>query len=371
MYREEDTMRFIPLQSVKKDAILHRQVYSEEGQILLQKGMKLTQKYIERLKDMKINGVYIDCNLSKNIEMVDMIDDQLRNKAVQDVKKLFTFIENDKKISKEEQNKQIQSIAHEIDLIVDQILDHEHTMLNLVDLKLFDNYTFHHCVNVAVIAITIGAALDMSKEKLYKLGLAGILHDIGKTFVPEEILNKKGQLNDEEWELMKDHPFLGFKHIKENYPSIPATSLAGILSHHEKWNGTGYPKGKKGKEIFEFGRIIAIADVYDALTSDRPYRDGLLPHTAVEYIMAMAEDSFDFKIVKKFLENIAPYPLGTILKLSDRRKGIVIKNTPNFGLRPTISIIKDESNNIIKENERITLDLKEHNNITIEAVVDY
>jgi len=356
---------------VKEDAILHRQVYSEDGQILLQKGMKLTKQYIERLKDMKINGVYIDCNLSKNIEMVGIIDDRLRNKAVQDVKKLFTLVEKDQNPSPKERNTQINSIATEIDLIVDQILDHEHTMLNLVDLKLFDDYTFHHCVNVAVIAITIGAALEMSKEKLYKLGLAGILHDIGKTFVPEKILNKRGQLDDEEWKIMKDHPFLGFKHIKENYPSIPATSLAGILYHHEKWDGTGYPKGKKGEEIFEFGRIIAIADVYDALTSDRPYRDGLLPHTAVEYIMGMAEDSFDLDIVKIFLRSIAPYPLGTIMKLSDGRKGIVIKNTPNFGLRPTVSIIKDENDNVIEEENRVIIDLKENNNLTIKSVVDY
>jgi HD-GYP domain-containing protein (c-di-GMP phosphodiesterase class II) len=244
-------------------------------------------------------------------------------------------------------------------------------MLNLVDLKLFDNYTFHHCVNVAVISITIGAALDMSKKQLYKLGLAGILHDIGKTFVPEEILNKKGKLNDQEWEIMKEHPFLGFKHIKENYPSLPATSLAGILTHHEKWNGTGYPSGKKGEEIFEFGRIIAIADVYDALTSDRPYRKGLLPHTAVEYIMAMAEDSFDLSMVRTFLKNIAPYPLGTILKLSTGEKGIVIKNTPNFGLRPIISIIKDKNDHLISEEQRITLDLKKHNHLTIESVVAY
>lgn len=364
-------MRFIPLQSVKEDAILHRQVYSEEGQILLQKGMKLTKQYINRLKEMKINGVYIDCNLSKNIEMVGIIDDQLRNKAVQDVKKLFTLVENNEETSQEEKKEQFKSITNAIDLIVDQILEHEHTMLNLVDLKIFDNYTFHHCVNVAVISITIGAALGMPKEKLYKLGLSGILHDIGKTFVPEEILNKKGKLNDEEWEIMKEHPYLGFKHIKENYPSLPATSLAGILSHHEKWNGTGYPYGKKEDEIFEFGRIIAIADVYDALTSDRPYRDGLLPHTAVEYIMGMAEDSFDLNIVKQFLKSIAPYPLGTILELSNGQKGIVIKNTPNFGLRPTLSIIKDKNDQIIEEDQRITLDLKEHNNITIESVVDY
>jgi HD-GYP domain-containing protein (c-di-GMP phosphodiesterase class II) len=364
-------MRFIPLQSVKEDAILHRQVYSEEGQILLQKGMKLTKQYINRLKEMNINGVYIDCNLSKNIEIVSIIDDQLRNRAVQDVRKLFTFVENNEKISQIKKTQQIKSVSNAIDLIVDQILDHEHTMLNLVDLKIFDNYTFHHCVNVAVISITIGAALDMSKEQLYKLGLAGILHDIGKTFVPEEILNKEGKLDEEEWGIMKEHPFLGFKHIKENYPSLPATSLAGILNHHEKWNGTGYPSGKKGEEIFEFGRIIAIADVYDALTSDRPYRKGLLPHTAVEYIMGMAEDNFDLSMVKTFLKNIAPYPLGTILKLSNGHKGIVIKNTPNFGLRPILSIIKDENNHLIPENKRMILDLKVENNITIESVVDY
>lgn len=364
-------MRFVPLQSVKENSILDQQVYNEEGQILLQKGIKLTKQYINRLKDKKINGVYIDCNLSKNIEMVSIIDNQLRNQAVQDIKKLFTFAKDPSKTTKEERNNQIKSISNEIDLIVDQILGHEHAMLNLVDLKLFDDYTFHHCVNVAVISITIGSALNMDRDKLYKLGLAAILHDIGKTFVPESVLNKDGKLNDDEWEIMMDHPFLGYKHIKENYPSIPATSLAGIMSHHEKWNGTGYPNGKKGEDIFEFGRIIAISDVYDALTSDRPYRKALLPHTAVEYIMGMTEESFDFNIVSKFLKSIAPYPLGTILELSDARKGIVIKNTPGYGLRPILKIIKDKNNQVIEEDKRTILDLRNYNNITIEAVVDY
>lgn len=363
-------MRYVPIQSVKKNSILAKKVYGEDGQVLLQKGVKLTQKYIDRLMARKINGVYIDCEFSKNIEVVNVISDQLRNKAVQDVKQLFTFAEKDFTSSDSIRNENMKSIYGVVEDIVDQILNSEHTLFNLVDLKLFDDYTFYHSVNTAVVSVTIGAAMKMNRKRLFKLGLSGILHDIGKTFIPEETLNKNGKLNAEEWEQMKEHPYLGYRHLKDNYPSIPPTSLAGILHHHERWNGEGYPNGKIGEEIFEFGRIIAVADVYDALTSDRPYRKALYPHDAIEYIMGSADEYFDLAVVKKFTENIAPYPLGTIVKLSNKKTGIVIENNVGFGLRPVVKIIKDEEENVIQEKKRNIINLKDNIDLTIIEVCE-
>jgi HD-GYP domain-containing protein (c-di-GMP phosphodiesterase class II) len=363
-------MRFVPIQSVKKNSILGKKVYGEDGQVLLQKGVQLTQKYIDRLMARKINGVYIDCEFSKDVEIVNVISDQLRNRAVQDVKKLFTFTEKDLTSSENIRNENMKNIYGVVEDIVDQILNCEHTLFNLVDLKLFDDYTFHHSVNTAVVSVTIGAAMHMDRKRLFKLGLSGILHDIGKTFIPEEVLNKNGKLNAKEWKQMKEHPYRGYRHLKDNYPNIPSTSLAGILHHHERWNGEGYPSGKEAEEIFEFGRIIAVADVYDALTSDRPYRKALYPHEAIEYIMSSAEEYFDLEVVKKFTENIAPYPLGTIVKLSDQRTGIVIENNAGFGLRPIIKIIKDVKNKVIPEQKRKIIDLKENINLTIIEVCE-
>jgi len=170
------------------------------------------------------------------------------------------------------------------------------------------------------------------------LGMAALMHDVGKIFIPKEIINKRSKLTKEEFELIKKHPIKGYKMLK-NSNSFPYHSCIGILHHHERFNGTGYPTGLSGEEISLLGRIITVSDVYDALTSDRPYRKALFPSEAVEYIMGGCGTLFDPKISNAFVKIIAPYPVGVSVKLSNNKSGIVVKNYPDFCLRPVVKIL--------------------------------
>ncbi len=213
----------------------------------------------------------------------------------------------------------------------------------------------------------MGVALDLNRNDLNNLGMGAILHDIGKVFIDKKCLNKKGRLTDEEFAEMKKHPIEGYRYIRANF-NIPVQASMGVLQHHEKYDGTGYPVQKAGDDISLFGRIIAIADVYDAITSDRPYRKGILPSKAMEYIMGGAGYHFDFELVSIFVKKVAAYPLGTCVKLSNGLMGIVVENFADTSMRPKIRVIEKD-----KDQEARYINLKEDfktNNLTIVEVVE-
>ncbi len=228
----------------------------------------------------------------------------------------------------------------------------------MVDLKIFDDYTFYHSVNVAVLSLIIGISVDLPRPELYKLGLGALLHDIGKVFISKKILSKEGPLDIEEFDEIRKHPTLGYEYLTKHY-DVPAKSNLGALQHHERYDGSGYPSNLKDESISDFGRIIAIADVYDALTSDRPYRKALLPSDAMEYVMGGSGSMFDPQYVLKFTRKVAAYPLGTIVRLSNGSVGIVVLNYEDCCTRPRIRLVPQK-----KTDEHIYVDLKDDKNAT-------
>jgi len=352
-------MRYVPIQSLKENSTLKKTVYGPNGKVLLKEGVVLDSYYISKLKKVGINGVYIEDELSKGIEIKGIISDELRHEAVKNVQETFIYAQKSH-ISDKEFEKNNDLINSMTKNIVDEILSSEELMINMIDLKVFDDYTFYHSLNVAIISIVLGASLDFTKEELYSLGLAAILHDIGKIFIPKEILNKPGKLDDKEWSIMRNHPNKGFKFLKDKF-NLPADSYKGILMHHERWNGSGYPKKQSFNDISKYGRIIAVADVYDALISDRPYRKGLLPSEAVEYVLAGNDTLFDPQIVNIFLRKVTPYPSGTIVKLSNNSLAIVVENFEGSGNRPLLKVFNENSKKI----NPYILDLRKHENLSI------
>src|SRR6056297_3299423 len=352
-------MRYIPVQSIRENSILKKTVYGPNGNVLLQEGVVLDSYYISKLKKVGINGVYIEDELSKGIEIKGIISDELRHEAVKNVQETFIYAQKSH-ISDKEFEKNNDLINSMTKNIVDEILSSQELMINMIDLKVFDDYTFYHSLNVAIISIVIGASLDFTREELYALGLGAILHDIGKIFIPKEILNKPGKLDRIEMHTIKEHPDKGYKFLKKKH-KLPAESYKGILMHHERWNGSGYPKEHSYSEITKKARIIAVADVYDALISDRPYRKGLLPSEAVEYILAGNDTLFDPKIVEVFLRKVTPYPPGTIVKLSNNSLAIVTKNHEGHGNRPVVRVFNENGDNI----EPYVLDLRDYENLSI------
>ena len=235
----------------------------------------------------------------------------------------------------------------------------------MTDLKTFDEYTYQHSVNVAVLSMVIGTTLKLSYKEMFNLGRAALLHDIGKMFVNKEILNKPGKLDANEMKIMKNNSHLGYKHLKNRY-GFSILTYNGVLDHHEKYDGTGYPNNKKGKYISLFGRIINVADVYDALTAERPYKRRLLPSEAMEYIMGGAGSHFDPEIVEVFIRKIAPYPLGTCIRLSNGYEGTVVKNYEESCLRPSIRVYKIHGELV----EPFIINLKDDKNYLSSVIIE-
>jgi HD-GYP domain-containing protein (c-di-GMP phosphodiesterase class II) len=355
-------MRFVPANCLREGMQVARTLYGKNNEKLLAAGITLNEHLISSVQKLKYAGLYIDDDYSRDIEIISTISDDLRVESVNNIKKVFLEAESNLQKVKTE------NVKKQVDVIVDELLDNKHMMINMIDLKCFDNYTYSHSVNVAVLSLVIGIALGLDRKTLSRLGLGAILHDIGKVFINKDILNKPDILTDDEFKEMKKHSQLGYIYAKEKF-KLPNTSYMGIIDHHEKYNGSGYPNAKTGKGISMFGRIITVADIYDALSSERPYRKAMSPSESMEYILGNSGSIFDPQLIEVFISKVAPYPIGTTVRLSNGYTAIVLENYPQYSLRPRIRVIKIDGREVVP----FELDLMtDHSllNIVIEGFVE-
>lgn len=197
------------------------------------------------------------------------------------------------------------------------------------------DYTLHHSVNVALICGVLGRWLGYNERELTDLVLSGLLHDIGKTQISLEILNKPGKLSEEEMNIMQTHPSVGYKMLREN-TNLSANICYGVLQHHERLDGSGYPFKIQGNQIHKYAKIIAIADIYDAMTSNSAYRTKATPFSVVEVMTEEMFNKLDATICTVFLNNVRDYFVGNIVKLSDGRNVEVVYLGQSAGTRPTV-----------------------------------
>jgi len=224
------------------------------------------------------------------------------------------------------------------DDLMKAISENDALAVDISALKVSDEYTFKHSVDVATMAMIIAKKLGMSQEEIYEIGIAGLLHDIGKSKIPNELLNKPGRLEEAEFELMKKHSLFGYQILRENEGLSDAVKL-GVLQHHEKMNGVGYPFGVPGDQICKFARIISVVDIYDALVTERPYKHGFSPRDAVEMIMAMTAE-LDMSSLRGFLGSVILYPVGINVELSNGELARVVENYEEIILRPKVVGLK-------------------------------
>lgn len=353
-------MRKISVDGVREGMLLARTIYSEDGNILLSAGMKLMESYISRLKGLNIYEIYIDDKISYDIEINDVISDETRFEARVAIKNAMDSIRFGSSID-------VKPIRDTVCRMIDELMDARDAVINLHDIKSLDQYTFGHSVNVCVLSIITGLSMDYDQDKLKELAMGAMLHDIGKTRIPAEILNKPDALTDSEFEIIKKHTNYGYEMLKK---SVELTTYASYiaLTHHEKYNGEGYPLGLKGDGIHEFSRIVAIADVYDAITSDRAYKRRRQINEAIEYLVGMGGHHFDYQIVRKFLEHITTYPLGTCVKLNTGQTAIVVDINKKYPNRPIIRLIRDEAGVMLDRFSE--LDLTTNNTLLITDIVE-
>lgn len=334
-------MRYIPIIDAEPGMRLAYDLFDSFGRILISSKTKLTDSYIEKLTKMGFVGLYIEDELSKGIELQMLISPELRAEGLASVRE--RDIDRCKDISEE---------------IVSEILNKGNLSLDLSDLRTYDDYTYAHSVNVAVLSSIIGFGLGMNEQDLNSLVFAGLLHDFGKMAIPSEILNKPSRLTPDEYQIMQSHATLSYEMIKDKR-DISSQVKNAVLFHHENVDGSGYPQGIYGEDITLLAKIIHVADVYDALVSNRPYKNPYSPYEATEYLMGGCGTMFDKSVVETFLKYVPLYPKGTQVLMSDGRKAIIYDNTAHHNLRPILRLM--DGTNIDLEDEKYL-------NITIQAL---
>jgi putative nucleotidyltransferase with HDIG domain len=267
--------------------------------------------------------------------------------------KVIHSILGDVRMGKQIQVERLQPVVAQI---TDSILRNQGTLVSLCRIREGDTYTFQHSVSVCTLLVSFCRYMEMSPEVIHEAGIGGMLHDIGKMRVPDHILNKPGKLTDPEFEIMKGHVVLGLEVLGQT-PGISQTVIQIAGEHHERFEGSGYPERLKGEGISTLGRMAAIVDVYDAITSNRIYHQGMEPPAALTKLFEWSQQHFDPELVQHFIQAIGIYPVSSLVRLASNRLAVVIEQGEQGLLFPKVRVIYD-----IQRGRRITpldLDLSE------------
>lgn len=314
-----------------------------EYKVLLKKGSFLSSQMIDLMKEKGIRSAKI---VSGGIDDVDTAENASRNSAAEhrrnerisraltDLDEIFDCNEEIRELSHSAVQK-VDNIAN--DIINDIANDTSFLGNQMIALQNYDDYTYKHCLRVSMMAASVSAEMGFSKDETKEVVISGLLHDIGKSNIDHDIIIKPGKLTDEEFAEIKRHPVIGYNILK-NSGEYNSNIMSGVLFHQEKYDGSGYPMGLAGEKIPLIARILTVCDVFDALTSNRPYRTPWSVSETEEYIFGSCDQHFDYEVTKAFLRAFNPYPIGTVVQLSDNRHGVVIRHNENV-LRPVVRIM--------------------------------
>ncbi|WP_394788833.1 HD-GYP domain-containing protein [Rhodoferax sp.] len=226
--------------------------------------------------------------------------------------------------------------THMVQEISDSMTRNHGALISLARLKTADDYTYMHSVAVCALMVALARKLQLDEEQIRSLGLAGLLHDLGKAVMPMEVLNKPGKLTDAEFAIIQSHPSKGHSLLVEGKVLDPIV-LDVVLHHHEKADGSGYPQHQKGEEISLHARMGAVCDVYDAITSNRPYKKGWDPAESLKRMAEWTNGHLDAKVFQAFVKSLGIYPTGSLVRLSSGRIGVVIDQTHSL-LKPLVKV---------------------------------
>lgn len=357
-------MRMVRIEAVRDGMTLARDIPGPTlGSLpLMRNGAALTASIAKRLEARSIRAIWVEDTLGEGIECAASLPDSVRvaterasNACMNAARDVFAAGGGHLP------QKTLTDIEQAAAGILHTLLNCPDAALAFDDLAGADSYTYTHSIRVATLGMMLGHRMmnqsgwtdytgkrrfDRIEERLSDLGFGLLVHDIGKISIPADVLNKPGKLDDEEWELMKTHPDAGVSLLPANL--ISPLSVAVVRDHHERWDGKGYSRGKAGDSVHLFGRIAAIADVYDAVTAARPYKEALPPHVGVQVIRDGAGTQFDPKAVQCFLGLVMPYPVGYEVQLAEGVSGVVKDVDPQQPEHPTVRYLDERGD--VREN---------------------
>jgi HD-GYP domain-containing protein (c-di-GMP phosphodiesterase class II) len=347
-------MRLAPLSEVPDGTTLGRDVLvGSDRAPLLKAGVTLTPVYREGLLRAGVHAIYIEDACSEGIVPPrPLLTEDTQEVAVRAVAHTYAEAQAALEARRPLPPVVADSLSEVLELMLGEVRASGEAAIALRDLSTADAYTFQHSIDVTAMGMFLGAHVfaadgwstlaggsghSQVDERLLVLGMGLLLHDIGKLAVPTPILQKPGRLTVEEREIIEMHPQAGFDLLGSSAWSPLVKAV--VLRHHERWNGTGYPDGLRGKEIHPMARIAAVADVFDAVTSQRPYAPARLPHEGMQLIASGAGTQFDPSVAEIFARVVAPFPPGAEVRLQDGRRALVVEVPPQAPDRPLLRVI--------------------------------
>jgi len=342
-------MRIVNVSKLKGDEVLGKKIYDDSGRVLLNEGVKLTAFYIGRLKNMGVQYVYVEDQISREVIIEENISEKTRQMSKHTVKEMID------KYSREGKTDSM-GVAKSVNSIIDDILLHKSVMINMPEIRSSDNNIYAHSINVCVVSAIIGIHMGYNMSKLKDIAIGAILHDIGKSKIKNDKKIVEKIKNQDELgkyiELM--HPKVGYDFLGEQN-LVSVHSKVAVLMHHEKVDGSGYPLKLKGDEISETARLVSICDIFDNMICGKGDVEPKPIYEVIEYLVGMSEIYFDVEIVKKFTMNLAAFPNGCGVVLNTHEKCLVVRQNKAMPVRPVVKVIFDKYGNAVPEPYEINL----------------
>lgn len=313
-------MRYISLENITDDMVLAQNIKDEFGRVLITKGAKLSRQKKKKLENFDIAGVYIDDEWSADIFIEPVVDEALAKKSIKALKEM-----------------NLDAVSNCAAEIVDKLMGADDYIHDMETIKAYDENTFEHCINVAITAVTMGIGLGYNYYRLKNLAVGSLMHDIGKQLVPVDIITKKGRLTDDEMVVVREHPTYGYNILSKEINAYSSTREI-VHQHHENWDGSGYPRGLKGEEIYELAMVTHVCDVFDALISKRSYKEAFTYHTAIEILKEGTDTMFQPEFVEAFFKYVPVYHKGSEVQLTNGDTALVYKNNRGDMLEPIIKL---------------------------------
>lgn len=339
---------FVRTRSLKNGMKIDQKIIDKAGRTLIARNTILDDFMIDSLSRLGVTGIYVregeedaeDIDVApetlEKIEKLKVADkakvalsESVKQRVAEGVQYLYSNTSSDDFADA------TNNIANDL---MKAITENHAIAVDISVLKTSDEYTFKHSVDVATMAMIIAKKHGMDEKQIYDIGISGLLHDVGKSKIPRDVLNKPGRLSDMEFALMKQHTLFGYAILKDKEEIVPEIAM-GVLQHHEKLDGGGYPQGLKADKISRYAKVLSVADIYDALVTERPYKAAFSQRDAIEMIMSMTNE-LDIEVMRSFLGSVILYPVGSTVQLSNGERARVVQNDPQYILRPKVVGLK-------------------------------